>query len=94
MVMKVSAREGASPSFTYDSRKLVEMYNVGQIARVVGLMRDHDARFFGPSHLIELMRVKNITQRETLEALAIIEHWSVKRLKKEIKRTKSSKQPK
>ena len=85
LISKFASGDGSSNSYAYDSRQLASAYTPKQLEEAIDVCKRYDAAM-GPSHHIELMRVRDCELRDQLGSNAAREKWSVKRLKKEIKK--------
>ena len=84
LVKHFARGDGSSNSYAYDARKLATSYTSKQLARVIDLCTRYNMAI-SPSHLIELMRLRDRKLRGRLETKVARERWPVRRLKKEIK---------
>jgi hypothetical protein len=76
--------DGSSDSYTYDSRQFATAYTLKQLEKLVDQTIRYNAEM-GPSHAIELSRIKNRRIRSRFQTKAARERWSVDRLQQEIR---------
>jgi len=76
--------DGSSDSYTYDSRQFATAYTLKQLEKLIDQTIRYRAEM-GPSHAIELSRIKDRRIRGRLQTKAARERWSVDRLQQEIR---------
>ena len=88
-VSNLARKEGASKSFVYDSRQFASSYTREEFDELIKLAEKHNAQL-GPSHVVELLRLDDPKQRARVQTKAAENHWSVERLKKEVRKLKAN----
>ena len=90
VIVEIADDVGMSGDYVHKARNFAATYTPGQFRKLKNRCRP-DGMPLGRRHIISLMRIKDVSQREEYEQLAVTEGWSINQIVAEV--SKLFKQP-
>ena len=84
VIKQVAKIKGVNPDSIRKMRQFALEYSEEELDELCKLCRDND-RVLGVSFIYRLVSVKDKKKREALQRSAIVEHWSIQRLNREMR---------
>lgn len=84
-VGKIASQEGMGKSNIYEARNFALSYTPQEFQQLIELCETFNVPF-GFSHIVEVKKIGEPELRRRLQEIAVKDRWSVKRLRKEVRK--------